>query len=63
MYKKKFIAVIMPCYNVDANITLEIIRKIPIFVDIIYVVDDACPSNTGRKIKSKKIKKNQSFIQ
>ncbi|MDA7806137.1 glycosyltransferase family 2 protein [Candidatus Pelagibacter sp.] len=57
MYKKKFIAVIMPCYNVDANITLEIIRKIPIFVDIIYVVDDACPSNTGRKIKSKKIKK------
>jgi dolichol-phosphate mannosyltransferase len=57
MYKKKFIAVIMPCYNVDANITLEIIKKIPIFVDIIYVVDDACPSNTGRKIKSKKIKK------
>ncbi len=59
MYKKKFIAVIVPCYNVDANITLEIIKRIPFFVDIIYVVDDACPSRTGGKIKSKKIKKTK----
>ena len=62
MYKNNFIAVIMPCFNVDSNTTLKIIKKIPNFVDIIYVVDDACPFNTGRKIKSKNIKKVKVLI-
>ncbi len=57
MYKKKYIAVIVPCYNVDAKTAINVIKKIPSFVDIIYVVDDACPSNTGKKIQSKKVKK------
>jgi dolichol-phosphate mannosyltransferase len=57
MYKNNYIAVIIPCYNVDSNTTLKIIKKIPNFVDIIYVVDDACPSNTGNKITSKNLKR------
>ena len=57
MYKKKFIVVIIPCYKVDFKTTIKIIKKIPFFVDKIYIVDDACPFNTGGKIKSKKIKK------
>lgn len=57
MYKKKFIVVIIPCYKVDVKTTIKIIKKIPFFVDKIYVVDDACPFKTGGKIKSKKIKK------
>ena len=57
MYKKKYIAVIMPCYNVNAKTTFKIIKKIPIFVDVIYIVDDACPFYSGKKIKSKKLKK------
>ena len=57
MYKKKYIAVIVPCYKVDPNIAIAVIKKIPIFVDIIYVVDDSCPFNTGKKIESKKIKR------
>ena len=47
----------MPCYNVNAKTTFKIIKKIPIFVDVIYIVDDACPFYSGKKIKSKKLKK------
>ena len=36
MYKKNFIAVIIPCYKVDVKTTLKIIRKIPVLVDNIY---------------------------
>ena len=57
MYKKKYIAVIIPCYKVDLKTTIKIIKKIPIFVDIIYLVDDACPFYTGKKINSKKFNK------
>jgi len=57
MHKKKYIAVIVPCYKVDPNTAIAVIKKIPIFVDIIYVVDDSCPFNTGKKIESKKIKR------
>lgn len=57
MYKKNFIAIIIPCYNVDTNITLKVIKKIPNFVDTVYVVDDCCPSNSGVVIKSKNFNK------
>ena len=48
MYKKKFIAVIIPCYKVDIKTTINIIKEIPVFVDVIYLVDDACPYYTGK---------------
>ena len=57
MYKKKYIIVIIPCYKVDVKTTIKIIKKIPIFVDIVYLVDDACPFGTGNKIKLEKLKK------
>ena len=56
MYKKNFIAVIIPCYKVDVKTTLKIIRKIPVLVDNIYLVDDACPFSSGIKVKLKKIR-------
>lgn len=62
MYKENFIAVIIPCYNVDIKTTLKVIKKIPSFVDIVYVVDDCCPLNCGNEIKSKKIKKIKVII-
>ena len=62
MYKKKFIAVIIPCYKVDIKTTINIIKEIPVFVDVIYLVDDACPYYTGKKIKVKKLKKVKVLI-
>ena len=62
MYKENFIAVIIPCYNVDIKTTLKVIKKIPNFVDIVYIVDDCCPLNCGNKIKLKKIKKIKVII-
>ncbi len=56
MYKKNFIAVIIPCYKVDVKTTIKIIRKIPVLVDNIYLIDDACPFSSGMKVKLKKIK-------
>lgn len=44
------IAVILPCYNVKNQI-LDVLRRIPKFVDTIYVVDDACPQNTAAHIR------------
>ena len=58
MYTNKKIALVIPCYKVSNKIN-NVIKKIPNFIDIIYVVDDKCPENSVRKIrsKSKKIKK------
>ena len=53
MYKKKYIAVAIPCYMTDINVTIKIINKIPFFVDKIILIDDACPFKTGEKIKKK----------
>ena len=52
MYKNKKIGLVIPCYKVS-NIINNVIKKIPRFIDIIYVVDDKCPENSVRKIKSK----------
>ena len=58
MYKGIKIAIVIPCYKVS-GILNNVLKKIPNFVDNIYLVDDRCPENSVRKIKSKsrKIKK------
>lgn len=40
------IAVVIPSYKVKAHV-LEVIAGIPALVERIYVVDDACPENSG----------------
>jgi len=43
------IAVVIPCYRVKAKI-LDVISQIPAFVHIIYIVDDACPDQSGKYV-------------
>ena len=38
MYKKKKIALVIPCYKVS-NLINQVIKSIPSFVDKIYVID------------------------
>ncbi|MDA8858560.1 glycosyltransferase family 2 protein [Candidatus Pelagibacter sp.] len=52
MYKKKKIALVIPCYKVS-NLINQVIKSIPSFVDKIYVIDDKCPENSVGCIKSK----------
>jgi dolichol-phosphate mannosyltransferase len=40
------VAVVIPCFKVKNHI-LDVLQAIPGFVDVIYVVDDACPEGTG----------------
>jgi len=42
----KRIAVVIPCYRVREHV-LGVIAAIPAEVDAIYVVDDACPQQSG----------------
>lgn len=44
------IAVILPCYRVGRHI-LGVINGIPAWVQRIYVVDDACPDNSGKRVQ------------
>lgn len=41
------IAVVIPCYKVCDHI-LTLLKQIPDFIDRIYVVDDACPDQSGQ---------------
>ena len=43
------IAVVIPCYRVARSI-LEVVRTLPVWVDAIYCVDDACPEKSGRLV-------------
>lgn len=52
MYKKKKIAIVIPCYKVTKQIN-RVIKNIPNFIDKIYVIDDNCPDNSVKHIKSK----------
>ena len=58
MFKKRKIAVVIPCYKVSRLIN-KVIKSLPKFIDNIYVVDDACPEKSVKKIKfkSRKLKK------
>jgi len=46
MKSSKKIAVVIPCYQVSAQLK-DVLLSIPEFVDDIIVVDDACPENSG----------------
>lgn len=57
LYKK--ISVIIPCYKGSKTI-ISVIKKIPKFVEKIYIVDDKCPEKTGLKVK-KELKNNKKI--
>ena len=46
------IAVVIPAYRVSNHI-LDVVREIGKDVDAIYVIDDACPENSGKLVSSK----------
>jgi dolichol-phosphate mannosyltransferase len=50
MIAQRKIAVIIPCFKCREHI-LEVLSKIPSFVDKVYIVDDACPQQTGNWAK------------
>jgi dolichol-phosphate mannosyltransferase len=50
MLDDKKIGIVIPCYNVKNQI-LTVISKIENFVDVIYIIDDKCPENSGEFIK------------
>lgn len=52
MYKNKKIAVVIPAYNAPNHI-IKVINGLPPFIDIIVVVDDKCPRDTGKMALSK----------
>ena len=52
MYKNKKIGLVIPCYKVSKIIN-EVVNSIPSFVDKIYLIDDKCPENSVKNVKSK----------
>ena len=46
------IAVVIPCYKVKGHIE-EVITQIGPEVQLIYIVDDACPEGSGEFVKSR----------
>ena len=44
------VAVIVPAYKVREQI-LDVVAGVPLFVSMIYVVDDACPQGTGKWVR------------
>ena len=61
MYKNKKIGLVIPCYKVSGIIN-DVIKKIPNFIDKIYLVDDNCPENSVKKVKSKILPKVQGLV-
>ena len=49
MYNKKIIIVI-PCFKVKNKI-LNVLSKVPDWIDKVICVDDACPERTGKYIQ------------
>lgn len=45
------VAVVIPCYRVTASI-LDVIASVPLMVDAIHVVDDACPDGSGAHVRA-----------
>jgi len=43
------IAVVIPCYKVKRHI-LEVLQEVPPSVSMVFVVDDACPEQTGEHV-------------
>jgi dolichol-phosphate mannosyltransferase len=51
---KDKIAVVIPCYKVSRHIQ-SVIFGIPSGVNLIYVIDDCCPEETGKLVQSKQL--------
>lgn len=51
MKNDKKIAVIIPCFNVKKHI-ISVINEIPSYVDLICIVDDCCPENSGKFVEA-----------
>ncbi len=45
------VAVVIPCYRVRTKI-VDVIRSLPSWVSAIYVVDDKCPEDSGKFVRS-----------
>lgn len=52
MKKNKKIALVIPCFKVHKEI-LGVLNSVPDYIDLIIVVDDACPDHSGRLVKEK----------
>ena len=50
MINNQKISIIIPVFNIGKGIS-KLISKIPVFVDMIYLVDDLCPLKTGKKFQ------------
>jgi dolichol-phosphate mannosyltransferase len=48
---KQLVAAVVPCYR-PGEVVLDVLKVMPPAVDIIIVVDDACPNSTGNLIES-----------
>jgi len=51
MIHGKKISIVIPVYNVGDGI-ITLIQKVPDFIDRVYLVDDKCPINTGKKYEN-----------
>lgn len=47
MISNKSISVIIPVFNIGENI-INFLKRIPVYVDQIYLIDDCCPLKTGK---------------
>ena len=52
MYKTKKIGLVIPCYKVSKSIK-GVLKNIPKFGENIYLLDDKCPENSIKKLKTK----------
>ena len=52
MARKLKIGVVIPCFKVEKNVT-DVIKNTFNYADLIFVIDDACPNNTGDFVKNK----------
>ena len=54
-------AVVIPCFKVANNI-LNVIKSIGPEIKKIYVIDDACPENSGILVKNRCLDKRVSVL-
>ena len=61
MISNKKISVVIPVYNVGENI-INLLNKIPEYVDKIYLIDDCCPLGTGKIAKRSSLNSSKLSI-
>ncbi len=54
------IGAVIPCYK-GTKETIYLVEKVLNYVDVVVLIDDACPNNTGKKIREK-ISSNKLII-